>query len=190
MIINSLTLKNFKSFDFLKIHFADYGTYIIKGSNASGKTNFLKALAFAFCIELPYDQNNLIKNNENNAFVNIELKGSNNSKIKKYLTYSRSGNLISFIRPKNTDISQMFKTTDFFVILDAYEKSKEEILQELSEDYKVYLLDNILTLFSKKECETLLYPKFREMKAQKKTVFLTSTQRIDGFKNIELDKNE
>ena len=104
--------------------------------------------------------------------------------------YSRSGNLISFIRPKNTDISQMFKTTDFFVILDAYEKSKEEILQELSEDYKVYLLDNILTLFSKKECETLLYPKFREMKAQKKTVFLTSTQRIDGFKNIELDKNE
>ena len=42
----------------------------------------------------------------------------------------------------------------------------------------------------KKECETLLYPKFREMKAQKKTVFLTSTQRIDGFKNIELDKNE
>lgn len=191
MYIDSIFIKNFKNVNFdNKIKLGNYGTYIIHGTNGSGKTNFLKAISFVFGLELPYDYKKLIKNNENNAFVNVDLKNFDNLSITKYITYSKNGNLISFIRPKNTDISQMLKTTDFCVILDAYEKSKEEILQELSKNYKVYLLDNILTLFSKKECETLLYSKLQEMKGQKKTIFLTSTQNIEGFKNIEVGKND
>lgn len=87
MYIKSLTLKNYRNYDEVEIHFNDH-INIIYGKNAQGKTNILEALYLCATAKSHRTSNikELIQFNSEEAHINVEIiKSSHNDTIDVHL---------------------------------------------------------------------------------------------------------
>lgn len=94
MIVNSVTLKNFRNFAYDKIYF-EKGVNILVGKNGQGKTNVLEAVSFCSFLKSfrAAKEEQLIRFGEQSASILIEYSNKNNTESIEILI-NRDGNKV------------------------------------------------------------------------------------------------
>lgn len=120
MILKRLTLKNFKSHKYSNIIF-DKGITVIVGENGAGKSSILEGITYALFKKSNINQNDLIRKNETNLLMSVELifeengieykviRKNSSSKSSSSL-YVKVNNKFNLLAEGNTEVNNELKS--------------------------------------------------------------------------------
>lgn len=120
MILKRLTLKNFKSHKYSNIIF-DKGITVIVGENGAGKSSILEGITYALFKKSNINQNDLIRKNETNLLMSVELifeengieykviRKNSSSKSSSFL-YLKVNNKFNLLAEGNTEVNNELKS--------------------------------------------------------------------------------
>ncbi|MGC8686801.1 MAG: AAA family ATPase, partial [Thermoplasmata archaeon] len=162
MIIRSIDLENIRSHKFTHIEFKN-GITVITGDVGSGKTTILESIKFALFGGSAGEYKNLLRMNENNGIVSVELENENGIiKITRKLKRTRDGysgsNVIISVNGKNKEMSDremkkfiadlfnvfQYKKKDplfFRTVIYASQEEMKSIMSMNAEERKEMILD-------------------------------------------------
>ena len=145
-MIKKLTLKNFRNFSYEEFFFSEWQNAII-WKNWKWKTNILEALALFSGINFSkIDFYNLVKNKENNFYIEIELKSWDIIAI----SYDKEKNTKKYlINKKNTSKQKMLEITSKVVIFSPIVMNIMYLSPSLRRDFLDEILSKTFTNYKK-----------------------------------------
>lgn len=147
MIIESLTLRNFRNYEYATINF-DRGLNIITGKNAQGKTNLLESLIYLSLTRSHRinDDKKLIKENEQFSDIKCNFIDGENKKNIEAIIHSKGKTLVVHKQPvkKSSEFIGLlnvilFSPDDLTIFNEAPKERRKILNQEITKISSTYL---------------------------------------------------